>query len=170
MASTSSSCPVHGLRPRTRGWSVFSPRLASTGTLAGGGVCTWRGCEGALPWLPWWGGGRPILLFLVSPASEERGIRYRWHPCTFSMIRVEDPGSSFMLYLGPGPPSLLCMTRANAAKPYSGDTMEVKKLARFLWLYPWFLLVNWPGNLYGSATDNFLDYTQIWRKNSYISF
>jgi hypothetical protein len=39
MASTSSSCPIHGLWPRTRGWSVFSPRLASTGTLAGGGVC-----------------------------------------------------------------------------------------------------------------------------------
>ena len=56
MASTSSSCPIHGLRPRTRGWSVFSPRLASTGTLAGGGVCTWRGWEGALSWLLWWGG------------------------------------------------------------------------------------------------------------------
>jgi len=34
----------------------FPPRLASTGTLAGGGVCTWRGWEGALPWLLWWGG------------------------------------------------------------------------------------------------------------------
>ena len=68
------------------------------------------------------GGGRPILLFLLSPASEKRGIRYRWHPCTFSMIRVEDPGSSFMLYLGPRPPSLLCLTRANAKSPYAGDT------------------------------------------------
>jgi hypothetical protein len=68
-------------------------------------------------------GGRPILLFLLSPASEKRGIRYRWHPCTFSMIRVEDSGSSFMLYLGPGPPSLLCMTRANEKSPYAGGTM-----------------------------------------------
>jgi hypothetical protein len=34
------------------------------------------------------------------------------HP-SCSMIRVEDPGSSFMLYLGPGPSSLLCLTRAN---------------------------------------------------------
>ncbi len=41
------------------------------------------------------------------------GIRYRWYPCTTSMVRVEDPGTSFMLYLGPGPPSLLHLTRAN---------------------------------------------------------
>jgi hypothetical protein len=38
------------------------------------------------------------------------------------MIRVEVPGSSFMLCLGPGPPSLLHLTRANAEKPYAGDT------------------------------------------------
>jgi hypothetical protein len=90
----------------------FPPSLVSTGTFAGGGVCTWRGREGALPRLLWWG-ERSIPLVLLSPASEKRGIRYRWHPCTFSMIRVEDPGSSFMLYLGPGPSSMLCMTRAN---------------------------------------------------------
>jgi hypothetical protein len=46
MVSTSSSWPIHGLWPCTRGRSVFSPRLASTGTLAGGGVCTWKGVEG----------------------------------------------------------------------------------------------------------------------------
>jgi hypothetical protein len=38
------------------------------------------------------------------------------------MIRVEVPGSSFMLCLGPGPPSLLHLRRANAEKPYAGDT------------------------------------------------
>jgi hypothetical protein len=38
------------------------------------------------------------------------------------MIRVEVPGSSFMLCLGPGPPLLLHLTRANAEKPYAGDT------------------------------------------------
>jgi hypothetical protein len=38
------------------------------------------------------------------------------------MIRVEDPGFSFMLCLGPGPPSLLHLTRANAEKLYAGDT------------------------------------------------
>ena len=56
------------------------------------------------------GGGRPTLLVSWSPASEKRGMRYI---CTTSMIRVEDPGTSFMLYLGPGPPSLLYLTRAN---------------------------------------------------------
>ncbi len=56
------------------------------------------------------GGGRPTLLVSWSPASEKRGIGYA---CTTSMIRVEDPGTSFMLYLGPGPPSLLYLTRAN---------------------------------------------------------
>jgi len=39
------------------------------------------------------------------------------------MIRVEVPGSSFMLCLGPGPSSLLHLTRANAEKPYAGDTL-----------------------------------------------
>jgi hypothetical protein len=38
------------------------------------------------------------------------------------MLKIEDPGYSFMLYLGPGPPSLLHLTRANATKPYAGDT------------------------------------------------
>ncbi len=59
------------------------------------------------------GGGESIPLVLLSPASEKRGIRYGWFACTISMIRVGDPGSSFMLYLDPGPPSLLCTTRAN---------------------------------------------------------
>jgi hypothetical protein len=39
------------------------------------------------------------------------------------MNREEVPGSSFMLCLGPGPPSLLHLTRANAEKPYAGDTI-----------------------------------------------
>ncbi len=38
------------------------------------------------------------------------------------MLKIEDPGSSFMLCLGPGPPSLLHLSRANAIKPYAGDT------------------------------------------------
>jgi hypothetical protein len=44
-------------------------------------------------------------------------------PCSLFMIRVEVPGSSFMLCLGPGPPSLLCMTRANEKSPYAGGTL-----------------------------------------------
>ena len=58
-------------------------------------------------------GGRPELLVSLSPASEKRGIGYGWYACTTSMIRVGDSGTSFMLYLGPGPPSLLYLTRAN---------------------------------------------------------
>jgi hypothetical protein len=38
------------------------------------------------------------------------------------MTRVEVPGSSFMLCLGPGHSSLLHLTRANAEKPYAGGT------------------------------------------------
>jgi hypothetical protein len=30
------------------------------------------------------------------------------------MLKIEDPGSSFLLYLGPGPPLLLHLTMANA--------------------------------------------------------
>jgi hypothetical protein len=41
------------------------------------------------------------------------------------MIRVEVPGSSFMLCLGPGPSSLLHLTRANAEKPYAGGTVTM---------------------------------------------
>jgi hypothetical protein len=55
------------------------------------------------------GGGWATQLVSWSPASEKRGIGYA---CTTSIIRV-DPGTSFMLYLGPGPPSLLYLTRAN---------------------------------------------------------
>jgi hypothetical protein len=98
-----------------RGW----PPLA---LWVGEGCVPERGWEGALSWLLWWG-GRPILLFLLSPDSENQGIRYRWHPCSLFMIRVKVPGSSFMLCLGPGPPSLLHLTRANAEKPYAGDTI-----------------------------------------------
>ncbi len=64
------------------------------------------------------GGGRPTPLVSLSPASEKRGSEYA---CTTSMIRI-DPGTSFMLYLGPGPPSLLYLTRANETLPYAGDT------------------------------------------------
>jgi hypothetical protein len=38
------------------------------------------------------------------------------------MLKIEDPGSSFLLYLGPGPPSLLHLTRADPIYPYAGDT------------------------------------------------
>ncbi len=48
------------------------------------------------------------------------------------MIRVEVPGSSFMLCLGPGPSSLLHLTRANAEKPYAGDTGVKKNLLSYL--------------------------------------
>ena len=46
-------------------------------------------------------------------------------PCSPFMIRVEVPGSSFMLCLGPGHSSLLHLTRANAEKPYAGDTITL---------------------------------------------
>jgi hypothetical protein len=51
-----------------------------------------------------------------------------------------------MLCLGPGPPSLLHLTRANAEKPYAGDTLfldfnltlnpstDVKKMSNSSWI------------------------------------
>jgi hypothetical protein len=42
------------------------------------------------------------------------------------MTREEVPGSSLVLCLGPGPSSLLHLTRANAEKPYAGDTVRDK--------------------------------------------
>ncbi len=71
------------------------------------------------------GEGRPTLLVSLSPAFEKRGKRYRWYPCTTSMVRVEDPGTSFLLYLGPGPPSLLHLTRANEILSYADDTVSM---------------------------------------------
>ena len=72
-----------------------------------------KGAGGGFAQVGLGGGGRPTILVSSSPASEKRGIRYRWYTYTTSMVRVEDPGLSFMLYLGPGPPSLLHLTRAN---------------------------------------------------------
>ena len=102
---------------------MLSPRLASSGTGAGGGVCPLKGggrvfcpvCPGG----GGGGGGRVLPRILVTcPGSQGTSC-----PCSPFMIRVEVPGSSFMLCLGPGPSSLLHLTRANAEKPYAGDTM-----------------------------------------------
>ncbi len=42
---------------------------------------------------------------------------------TISMLKIEDPWSPFMLNLGPRPPSLLHLTRADLIQPYAGDTL-----------------------------------------------
>jgi len=125
MVSSSSSCPSHGLWSCARGRSVFSPRLASSGTQAGGGVCPLKGGGRVFcPGCPGEGGGRGGLvvprILVTCPGSQGTSC-----PCSFFMIRVEVPGSSFMLCLGPGPPSLLHLTRANAEKPYAGDTIFI---------------------------------------------
>jgi len=65
-----------------------------------------------------WGGQVLPRIVVTCPGSQGTSC-----PCSPFMIRVEVPGSSFMLCLGPGPPSLLHLTRANAEKPYAGDTM-----------------------------------------------
>ncbi len=101
---------------------MFSPRLASLGTQAGGrGVYLKGGGRGFCPGCPGGGGGRGGLvlprILITCPGSQGTSCL-----CSLFMIRVEVPGSSFMLCLGPGPPSLLHLTRANAEKPYAGDT------------------------------------------------
>ncbi len=107
---------------------MFSPRLASSSTQAGGGVCPLKGGGRVFcPGFPGGGGGRGGLvlprILVTCPGSQGTSC-----PCSLFMVRVEVPGSSFMLCLGPGPPSLLHLTRANAEKPYAGDTEEITAL------------------------------------------
>ena len=122
MASTSSSCPIHGLWPRTRGWSVFSSEAGLNQHFGRGWSVYLKGVGGGSALAALMGGrGRGGLvhprILITCPGSQGTSC-----PCSLFMIRVEDPGFSFMLCLGPGPPSLLCMTRANAKSPYAGDT------------------------------------------------
>jgi len=110
---------------------VLSPRLASWGTGAGGGVCPLKGGGRVFrPGCPGGGGGRggqviPRIL-VTCPGSQGTSC-----PCYPFMIRVEVPGSSFMFCLGPGHSSLLHLTRANAEKPYAGDTVRQFRLPFF---------------------------------------
>ncbi len=112
MVSTPTFSPIYGLRPWIWGWSVISTEPGLYWHLCKGWSMYLKGEGGGIAQVALGGGGgRPTLLVSLSPASDKRVIGYRWYACTTSMIRVEDPGSSFMLYLGPGPPSLLYLTR-----------------------------------------------------------
>ncbi len=95
-----------------RAWSLYASLQGVEYVLEGGGRGPCPACSDG------GGGGGAHTTGFWSPASEERGSGYA---CTTSMIRV-DPGTSFMLYLGPGPPSLLYLTRANEISPHAGDT------------------------------------------------
>ncbi len=95
MVSTSSSSPIHGLRPRIRGWSVISTKAGLYLHLCKGWIMYLKGEGGGFAQVGLGGGGgRGSTLVSQSPTSEKRGIRYRWYPCTTSMVRVEDPGTS----------------------------------------------------------------------------
>jgi hypothetical protein len=91
----------------------------------GKGSALWRGVVGLCPGCPGGrGGGRggqvlPRIL-VTCPGSQGTSC-----PCSPFMIRVEVPGSSFMLCLGPGPSSLLYLTRADLIWPYAGDTPTI---------------------------------------------
>ena len=102
---------------------MLSPRLSSSGTGTRGGVCLLKGGGRVFcPECPGGGGrrGGQVLPRIVVTCPGSQGTSC---PCSPFMIRVEVPGSSFMLCLGPGPSSLLHLTRANAEKPYAGDTL-----------------------------------------------
>jgi hypothetical protein len=110
---------------------VLSPRLSSWGTGARGGVCPLKGGVRVFcPECPGGGGrrgGQVVPRIAVTcPGSQDTS-------CPFSpfMTREEVPGSSLVLCLGPGPSSLLHLTRANAEKPYAGDTRGQKQKERF---------------------------------------
>ena len=68
-------------------------------------------------------GGRGSPLILPATWFSEEVKRCRWYLYTTSMLKIEDPGSPFMLCLGPGPPLLLHLTRADLIWPYAGDTV-----------------------------------------------
>ncbi len=92
--------------------------------LEGGGRGPCPGCSDG------GGGGEAHTTGFLVTASEKGGSGYA---CTTSMIRV-DPGISFMLSLGPGPPSLLHLTRANETLLYAvwhlgGEAKPCKRAA-----------------------------------------
>jgi hypothetical protein len=68
------------------------------------------------------GGGGQVVPRITVTCSGSQGNSC---PCSPFMTRVEVPGSSFMLCLGPGHSSLLHLTRANAEKPYAGGTPSI---------------------------------------------
>ena len=101
---------------------MLSPSLSSSGTGTGGGGCPLKG--GVRVFCPECpdGGGRRGGQVVPRIAVTCPGSQGTSCPCSPFMTRVEVPGSSLVLCLGPRPSSLLHLTRANAEKPYAGDT------------------------------------------------
>ncbi len=60
----------------------------------------------------WFEGGEGVPTNPSSHLVIRRGQKMQIVPI-HHMLKIEDPGSSFLLYLGPGPPSLLHLTRAD---------------------------------------------------------
>ena len=146
---------------------MLSPRLVSSGTGAGGGVCPLKGGGRVFcPGCPGGGGGRGGLvlprILVTCPGSQGTSC-----PCSPFMIRVEVPGSSFMLCLGPGPSSLLHLTRANAEKPYAGDTHRHILYSSGKYTLVKYLLEVSECTLYSSYLEKILPCTII--TNVYIS-
>ena len=102
---------------------MLSPSLSSSGTGTGGGGCPLKG--GVRVFCPECpdGGGRRGGQVVPRIAVTCPGSQGTSCPCSPFMTRVEVPGSSLVLCLGPRPSSLLHLTRANAEKPYAGDTL-----------------------------------------------
>jgi hypothetical protein len=101
---------------------VLSPSLSSSGTGTGGGGCLLKGGVRVFcPECPGGGGrrGGQVVPRIAVTCPRSQGTSC---PCSPFMTREEVPGSSLVLCLGPGPPSLLHLTRANAEKPYAGGT------------------------------------------------
>ena len=103
------------LRPPTSNQRLkydFSEAGLSLVCLQGRGMYP-RGEGGGLG--PWWfeggEGGSPLILPITCFSEEVKGCR--WHPYTTGMLKIEYPGSPFILCLGPGPPSLLHLMGAD---------------------------------------------------------
>jgi hypothetical protein len=98
---------------------VLSPRLVSSGSGAGGGVC------------PLKGGGRVFCPGCPSGGGRERGAGSSQNTChlpwvtryLLPMLSLHDQsrGPWILLHVVSGPWTLH-LTRANAEKPYAGDT------------------------------------------------
>ena len=109
---------------------MLSPSLSSSGTGTGGGGCPLKGGGRVFcPACPGGGGrrGGQVLPRIVVTCPGSQGTSCS---CSPFMTREEVPGSSLVLCLGPGPSSLLHLTRANAEKPYAGGTVCILELSQ----------------------------------------
>ena len=112
---------------------MFSPRLASSGTQAGGGVC------------PLKGGGRVFCPGCPGGGGRERGAGASQNPYhliwvtryLLPMLPLHDQGRGPWIFLhvvsGPCNSFVAALDKGHAEKPYAGDTIIVEYKSTHIW-------------------------------------